>query len=65
MEPTLGFFIVFKSPLCGHILLLLQHPIEKEKYSVPFAIFGSQCVAVFRGGMYLVLNNAKSQSHNA
>lgn len=32
---------------------------EKERFSVPYTIFGSQRVAVFMGGMYLVLNNAE------
>lgn len=33
---------------------------EKEKFSVPYTIFGSQRAAIFVGGMYLVLNNADS-----
>jgi transcriptional regulator with XRE-family HTH domain len=33
---------------------------EKEKFSVPYTIFGSQRAAIFVGGMYLVLNNAES-----
>ncbi|MCZ8158757.1 MAG: helix-turn-helix transcriptional regulator [Rhizobiaceae bacterium] len=40
---------------------------EKERFSVPYTIFGSQRVAIFVGGMYLVLNNAdpvrKMQRH--
>jgi transcriptional regulator with XRE-family HTH domain len=32
---------------------------EKERFSVPYTIFGSQRVAIFMGGMYLVLNNAE------
>lgn len=40
---------------------------EKERFSVPYTIFGSQRVAIFVGGMYLVLNNAepvrKMQQH--
>ncbi|OAE47968.1 helix-turn-helix domain-containing protein [Agrobacterium tumefaciens] len=33
---------------------------EKERFSVPYTIFGSQRAAIFVGGMYLVLNNAES-----
>lgn len=33
---------------------------EKERFSVPYTIFGSQRAALFVGGMYLVLNNAES-----
>ena len=33
---------------------------EKERFSVPYTIFGSQRAAIFVGGMYLVLNNAQS-----
>lgn len=33
---------------------------EKERFSVPYTIFGSQRAAIFMGGMYLVLNNAES-----
>lgn len=33
---------------------------EKEKFSVPYTIFGSQRAAIFVGRMYLVLNNADS-----
>jgi transcriptional regulator with XRE-family HTH domain len=33
---------------------------EKEKFSVPYTIFGSQRAAIFVGGMYLVLNNGDS-----
>lgn len=38
--------------------LFLFH--EKERFSVPYTIFGSQRAAIFVGGMYLVLNNAES-----
>ncbi len=33
---------------------------EKERFSVPYTIYGSQRAALFVGGMYLVLNNAES-----
>lgn len=33
---------------------------EKEKFSVPYTIFGQQRAVVFMGGMYLVLNNTES-----
>lgn len=33
---------------------------EKERFSVPYTVFGSQRAAIFVGGMYLVLNNAES-----
>ncbi|MDQ0457595.1 helix-turn-helix domain-containing protein [Rhizobium paknamense] len=33
---------------------------EKERFSVPYTIFGSQRAAIFVGGMYLVLNNTDS-----
>lgn len=33
---------------------------EKERFSVPYTIFGSLRAAIFVGGMYLVLNNADS-----
>ncbi|SOC91810.1 Helix-turn-helix [Rhizobium sp. AN5] len=33
---------------------------EKERFSVPYTIFGSQRAALFVGAMYLVLNNAEA-----
>lgn len=33
---------------------------EKERFSVPYTIFGSQRATLFIGGMYLVLNNAEA-----
>ncbi|NKN38788.1 helix-turn-helix transcriptional regulator [Agrobacterium sp. a22-2] len=40
---------------------------ERQKFSVPYTIFGSKRAALFVGGMYLVLNNAdailKMQRH--
>ncbi|GAB1580314.1 helix-turn-helix domain-containing protein [Phyllobacterium phragmitis] len=32
----------------------------RERFSVPYTVFGSQRAAIFVGGMYLVLNNAES-----
>ena len=38
---------------------------EKERFSVPYTIFGSQRATLFIGGMYLVLNNRGSHPQDA